>query len=99
MCCHIDRYYRSTISKPPDIGAAVSWEIQPDELPLEIALKASESSTGDPCHHDLMNFSRSSARAFFKKYWEQLSNFKICDGKGRRREVKAEDLDPWDSKS
>jgi len=87
ICEHIRNYYRNETGEPP-----VFFLFQEEILPEGYRIKASVSTSGDPCHHDITNVSDNRLWKFFKRRaWTELY---ICDN-GGFRPLKQTDIDSF----
>ena len=83
ICAHIAEFYASTAGTP-----IIFWKFATQILPPEHCIKQKDSITGDKCHNNIHNLSKTQARNFFVKgdeYARKIHLFCICTETGIRR--------------
>ena len=84
-CRHIQRFYEG------DPGSAsIFWRFSADILPAGCEVVATPSASGDKCHRNVTEVSRSQRRRIASGNF-QIENLEICDG-NTPRPLMAEDL-------
>src|SRR5687768_12740262 len=74
-CNHARRFYPSVSSEPP-----MFWRFSDSVLPQGINAQQQTTAEGDICHHNLIGFTASTSRSFWKsKHAKSLSAFTVCD--------------------
>src|SRR5258708_24572713 len=74
ICEHLERFYANQTKTP-----GIYWPI-PGSLPDGCLACPEVSTTGDECHHNIINLDRKEARAFFNT--NALDTFRICGDDG-----------------